>query len=554
MSKLLFIILLVINLYSDINWNKLLHYTNETNLVVSSPFFLSDSLAHSPDDELKSMIKLLDSIDGKTIACNFPARYTYLKEHDYVIPDFDLGECKQLNTFMDSFANDKLSIVFTSEYVNSPASAFGHTMLLFTNDDEDMSLGDCVHYAAHTPKEGFFKYAYKGSTGKYTGSFIREPFFKKIYDYNTLEQRYMYVYTLDFTKQQIKYLQYHLYELRKASFKYYFMDENCASQTTDLLNVVTSNIRKDKTYYLPIDVVRDYEDKIVDKNRFTPLINKLDMLVAKMTSDELKLFENTIKSNVEVRDNYPDIVKEAMVYYSTFYFRRFHRVFKNYDSAMNQKYIKQSIVDKSLDPLDKPKPSNFEVGVYNLNSKDYLYLHYRPLFINLYNIQLDNIQQSDVDTFSWDIIVNKNNIKLNKFNIVNLKSFTKQSIFYRPTSWGLYSGFNRENNTNELKFNNEIGVGRTITFSDNLSSNILMYLGMDNIDMYLKPYVNVNYYLSNNTKIMNTTIIKQYDGDYYFENKLLLAYSLNDYQYNLETINTDSKSGNSLRFSIMYSF
>ena len=341
MVKIVFSFILLISVLNATQWDKLLHYNNKKNGISSSEFFLSNKSNPSPKEELKATISLLNSKDGNVIACNFPARYEYLKSKDYNIPNFNLDECKELNIFMDSFAKDKVSLVFTSEYVNSPASAFGHTMILFSNDNESINIGDAVHYAAKTPKEG-----------------------------------------LDFTKEQIEMLQYHLFELRKATFKYYFMDENCASQTTDLLNVVTFNIRKDKNYYLPIDTIRSYENNVIKKQKFTPLVNKLNLLLEKMTNEELILFNNTIKSNIQVSNTYPDIVKEAMVYYSTFYFRRFHRVFKNYDSAMNQVYKQDNIKDNSLNPLDKSRPSNIDIGVYLQNNKNYLYMHYRPLFID----------------------------------------------------------------------------------------------------------------------------------------------------------------------------
>ncbi|MBT4178684.1 MAG: DUF4105 domain-containing protein [Candidatus Marinimicrobia bacterium] len=554
MVKIVFSFILLISVLNATQWDKLLHYNNKKNGISSSEFFLSNKSNPSPKEELKATISLLNSKDGNVIACNFPARYEYLKSKDYNIPNFNLDECKELNIFMDSFAKDKVSLVFTSEYVNSPASAFGHTMILFSNDNESINIGDAVHYAAKTPKEGFFKYAYKGSTGKYDGYFIREPFYKKIYEYNTLEQRYMYLYTLDFTKEQIEMLQYHLFELRKATFKYYFMDENCASQTTDLLNVVTFNIRKDKNYYLPIDTIRSYENNVIKKQKFTPLVNKLNLLLEKMTNEELILFNNTIKSNIQVSNTYPDIVKEAMVYYSTFYFRRFHRVFKNYDSAMNQVYKQDNIKDNSLNPLDKSRPSNIDIGVYLQNNKNYLYMHYRPLFIDEYDLQFNNIQQSTVDTFAWDLIIRENNIKLNKFSFVNLKSFTEQSVFYKPSSWALYSGLNRDNRDNKLVFNNELGVGKTIAINSNSSTNLLFYLGVDNNKVYIKPYIGFNKYLSKNIKISNSTYYKKYDGDSYLENKFFITYKYRKLQYTIENINTNIKENDSIRFSVKYNF
>jgi len=269
MSKFLFIIILIVNLYSDEKWNKLLHHYNGENQIVSNEFYLTNNINSTSKEELKKTVKLLNSKFGEKIACNFPARYNYLKSNNYNIQNFDLSKCNKLNDFIENFNKDKVSIVFTSEYTNSPSSAFGHTMLLFSDDNKSLNIGDAVHFVAKTNnKDGFFKYANKGLNGSYNGYFLREPFFKKIYEYNTLEQRYMYIYTLDFSKKQILQLLYHLFELRKATFKYYFLDGNCASQTTDLLNTVTDNYRQDSIYYLPINAVYNYEKNIIDFYRF----------------------------------------------------------------------------------------------------------------------------------------------------------------------------------------------------------------------------------------------------------------------------------------------
>ncbi len=426
-------------------------------------------------------------------------------------------------------------------------------MILFSEYNKSLEIGDAFHFAAKTPNEKFFKFAYKGSTGKYNGYFLREPFFKKIYEYNTLEQRYMYIYTLDFSKEQIKQLLYHLFELRKATFKYYFLDGNCASQTTDLLNVVTDKIRFNKTYYLPIDTVKLYQDNIINKKRFIPLINKLDLLLVKMSKDELTLFNNLIKNNDDILENYPDIVKEAMVYYSTFNFRRFHRIYKNYDSVMEQTYQKQSIQDKSLNPIYKTKPSYLGVGLYNQNNTNSLYLHYRPLFIDLFDIQYNNIQQSAVNTFTFDFIVNNEESKLLKFNLVNIKSFTTQSSYYKPISWSIYSGLNRSNNDNNLVFNNEFGIGRTNSIKS-FNSSFLLYLGFDNSNIYVKPYLHINSYLTNKIKVGLNSYYKQYDGKYYSKNQIFTSIQRNDFLYTLKYEKDNSPYGTKYLLAIKYNF
>jgi hypothetical protein len=552
--KIIIFIVITINLYAN-EWNSLLHYLNNENQIISEAFFLSGVKNPTPSQELNSTIELLNSTDGYTIACNFPARYIYLKNNHYNVPNFNLSQCDNLNKFIKSFHSDNLSLVFTSEYVNSPVSAFGHTMLLFSDNNKSLNIGDAVHFAAKTNKQdGFLNYGYKGFSGKYKGYFIREPFYKKIYAYNTLEQRYMYMYTLDFTKEQIKFLIYHLFELRKATFKYYFLDGNCATQTTDLLNVISGYKRDNKIYYLPIDTLKQYKKNIISTNRFIPLVNKIDLLLQKMTKDDKKLFYQVIKTNQDIDDSYSDIVKEALVDYTTFSFRRFHRWYKNYDNIMGQSYIKRSTKDKSLDPLDKTQASNIGLGIFHKNNTKFLYFHYRPLFIDMFDIQINNMQQSTVDTFMFDLILDTNKIKLQKFDLINIKSFTTQSKFYKPVSWSIYSGLNRYNQDNTLTINNELGIGTTKALFDRVNLSTLLYLGFNNSDIYIKPNLTMNNNISNNFKVGISLQYKQYDNNHYYNNMAFITYKPNDFIYQLKFENDNSQNKNKFLFSIKYNF
>lgn len=536
-------------------WENLLHYSNNENQVISDEFFLSESSNRTPKEELESTIKLLNSKDGNIIACNFPARYNYLKSNNYQISNYDLSKCSNLNSFISDFSKDKLSLVFTSEYVNSPASAFGHTMLLFHNQNQDLDIGDAIHFAAETPNsDNFFTFAYKGSIGDYNGYFLRESFYKKMYEYNTLEQRYMYIYTLDFTKDEILQIIYHLYELRKATFKYYFLDGNCATQTTDLLNIINNNKREDKIYYLPIDTIKEYQKRIVSKFKYIPLVNKLNLLLEKMTQKEKELFNKIIKTNEDIKEEYPDIIKEAMVSYSTFYFRRFHRVYKNYDSAMEQAYIKQSIVDKTGEPLQRTQPSNLGIGLFNQNNQDYFQFHYRPLFIGLHDIQTNSLQESEVNIFTFDFIMNNKTSKLNKLDLLNIKSYPQQLNFYQPISWSIYSGLHRENKYNDLKFVNEFGVGRTNNFFNQINTTFFLSAGLENIKIYLKPSLNISSYLSNNSKIGINTYYKQFDNKSFHQTKCYLSIKKDNLLYQLNLNYDKSEMKKSYLLNIKYNF
>jgi hypothetical protein len=554
------LILLFIVLYhttvSANQWNNLLHF-NEVNQITSNEFFLSGNINATPNEELNSTIKLLNSKYGKQIACNFPARYSYLNDNNYNIPKYNLSQCKKLNLFLDSFSKETISLVFSSEYTNNPSSAFGHTMLLFSDNNKTLDIGDAVHFSAQTnKKDDFFQYIYNGFNGQYNGYFIREPFYKKIYEYNTLEQRYMYIYNLNFTKKQIKFLLYHLFEIRKATFKYYFLDGNCATQTTDLLNIIGSYKRDKKIYYLPLDTIKEYKKHIISEDKFIPLINKLELLIQKMSVSEKKLFYKVIKTHDDIDETYPDIVKESLVYYTTFKFRRFHRWYKNYDNIMEQTYQKQDIHDNSQNPLQRTQPSNIGVGLYQYNKENYLYLHYRPLFIDIFDIQLNSMQQSSVDTFTFDIIVNNNNLYLQKFDLANIKSYTSQNKYYKPISWAIYSGLNRNNKYNTLKINHEFGIGKTINTYGKFNLNTMLTLGFDNSDIYLKPNLLLQNQLTKSLKVGVISFYKEYDqSEDYYSNSLFVTLKQNNFIYQLKYENTNGLNNkNNLIFNIKYNF
>lgn len=535
-------------------WNKLFHYKNE-NKIVSKEFYLTGNINATPKQELKEYIKLLHTKKGKEVACNFPARYNNLKTYNYDIPQYNLKECKGLSEFYNSFKKDKVSIVFTSEYTNNPSSAFGHTMLLFSNNNENLEIADTVHYAAKTSKsDGFLKYSYNGFTGKYNGHFTREAFFKKIYDYNVLEQRYMHIYTLNFSKEQIKELIYHLYEIRKATFKYYFLDENCASETTDLLNVVTNKNREELVYYLPIDTVKDFKRNIIKEERFIPLLNKLDLLFKKMTKNERANFNKITETNSDVPDDTSDIVKEALVYYTTFKFRRFHQVFKNYDNVMNQSYKKSNIVDTSPSPINKTSPSNFGYGYYNEDGDNYFNIHYRPLFLDRFDIQENVLQQSEVSTFTIDLMLSAKKSKLDRFDLINIKSNPIQFDFYKPSSWGIYSGLNRENKSNKLRYKNELGVGKTFNLSEGLTANVLQYVGAKESDPFLKPYLNLNYNYAENKKLGFNSIYEISPKEEYYKHEVFYSSKADDNLVTFKYSRDNSEKENKFLLSFKYNF
>jgi len=556
-KTIIILLLILINLNgADFIWEKLLHHKNNENNIISKEFYLSGNIKSSPADELKIMKKLLKNKDGLDIVCNYPARYNYLEKRNLIDKKYELNKCKELQNFINGFSKKNLSIVYTSEYNNNPSSAFGHTMLLFTENNNNIEIGDVIHFAAKTNEnDSFFKYSYNGMKGNYTGHFIREKFYKKIYEYNILEQRYMNVYKLNYTEDEILELIYHLYELRKATFKYYFLNGNCATNTTDLLDVIGKEKRGKDIFYLPKESIDNKVNRIKEEKEFKPLLNIIYNLVNKMTKEEKEIFLQIIKNNSEIDDSYSNIIKEAIYNYTVFNFRRYHKIFKNYNNIMSLNYNKDEneLITNSL--LDKPSFRNITLDIVMKNNQEKINIGFRPLFIDMYDIQNNILQESEIKTLAFNTEIKNRSIKLNYLDLINIKSYSKRFLFHNPYSWEIYSGLDRNNSKNKLKYTNEIALGVSNSFYELFDYRYLISIGSDNFDLYMKPKLNISKNLNKQIKlsgnISNKINIKK---EKYLERNIFLSLRYKKNTYKIEYQNKDKKERERYLIGVKYSF
>ena len=102
-----------------------------------------------------------------------------------------------------------MTLVFSSYYLNNPASAFGHTFLRF-NRAHTTAIGERrelldygIDYSADVDTGNAVLYAIKGMTGLFPGTFKRIPFFYKVREYNDYESRDLWEYELNLAPEQL---------------------------------------------------------------------------------------------------------------------------------------------------------------------------------------------------------------------------------------------------------------------------------------------------------------------------------------------------------------
>jgi hypothetical protein len=266
-------------------WKKLMYEErNRSRVQSSSNYFISSGSFQDPLTELKASIEaFLQPEDffkkrGQHPSCIFPARFRILRRDLHLA--IEPVPCPDLESWRAHFKAEEVVMIYASQYNSSPGSMMGHTLLKFKNRTQEDFLNWTFSYAANIPSDvGIFPYTYKGLTGGFPGVFSSQPYYQKIQEYNNMERRDIWEYPLKLTQEQREILTDHMWELNQlASFKYYFLDENCATLLLNALEVaapekpLTDSLRM---YVIPAESVKVLDRQgLIDREIFRPSISR----------------------------------------------------------------------------------------------------------------------------------------------------------------------------------------------------------------------------------------------------------------------------------------
>lgn len=261
-------------LWEHIIWQRLLHYRKNTLLpgvtsdVDRGAFFLARSGRTNPRAELEHNLAAFFSaqIVEPTILsaqCVFPARFLWLQRTLRIDPTrLPTQPCSKFQAWRKFVNPQSLWLVFSTYYTNNPASAFGHTLFVFspTARDRPALLDIALNFSAlRDDQDGNFIYAWKGLTGGYLGTFTLLPYHLKVREYNAHEQRDLWEYQLNLSPAQVDFIFRHVWELLQAQIEYYFLDENCSWYLLTVLEVADAELDLSSGFplwALPADTLR----------------------------------------------------------------------------------------------------------------------------------------------------------------------------------------------------------------------------------------------------------------------------------------------------------
>jgi hypothetical protein len=233
------------HLAADPEWLRLLHYRPRLLGGVKSEadgpaFFLATGGKTDPAAELEATLGgfFAPSPASEKIQhpqCQFPARLAWLTRRLGIDPArLPPQRCPGLETFWNRVQARSVTLVFSSYYLNNPASAFGHTFLRLNKAEaakggrrfELVDYG--IDYAATVDTGNVLLYAVKGLTGLFHGNWNYYPYFYKVREYADYESRDLWEYDLDLSPSETAMLVAHLWELGSTWFDYYYLTENCS--------------------------------------------------------------------------------------------------------------------------------------------------------------------------------------------------------------------------------------------------------------------------------------------------------------------------------------
>ncbi len=481
-------------LANERTWYLLLHYRlnrfgpGVTSEIDGDEFFLATTGKTDPGAELAATLTAFFSNqkvgEAKQLPqCAFPARYLWLNNQLQFDPELmPIQRCDSFDLWREKIDAESVSLVFSSYYLNNPASMFGHTLLRFNRTDGARSnlLDFAVNYAAVIdPDVSSFDYIWKGLTGGFDGRFSVMPYYDIVRQYNDLENRDLWEYRLNFSIAQIDFMLLHIWELTFTHFDFYFLHENCSYHLLSLLEAGNPELHLRDRFWawtLPTETIKQISDQpelVDDVVRRPSLGSQLNHQLAKLNDKERKyvkqLSDNPAKANAEKLDlitperraRVIDTAINAIQYQS-------YQEIERADEQDNKVYallVQRAQLprdntdvlqpDKSpISPDQSHDPVRFQIlggnsrseeNTTEIGNRSFLELSIQPGFHNLLSTEAGQAPNSQINFLNLRARheTNSESWRLQKFTLTDIISLYPVNPLIQEPSWKINLGWER---------------------------------------------------------------------------------------------------------------
>lgn len=253
-------------------WWTLGHYHRTMWLRVESRvddprFFLAERGKVDRRAELRETLRQFTQPDPalargeRSLACRFPARRRWLQEV-LEMPETAFGspDCESYAQVMAQLGLTQATVVYPSAYMNSPASMFGHLLLVLDRAEKNRLLSRAVNYAAIVEDSFGPLFAFKGIFGLYDGVFAILPYAEKVEEYSAVNRRDIWEYPLALDADAFDRMLRHVWELQELRSRYFFLKENCAFNLLYPVEAARPELRltrRFRAHAVPVGILRE---------------------------------------------------------------------------------------------------------------------------------------------------------------------------------------------------------------------------------------------------------------------------------------------------------
>ncbi|MFC2074308.1 DUF4105 domain-containing protein [Campylobacterota bacterium] len=453
-------------------------------------FFLSPYGKEDAEAELNANIEALineTSFDDNATACRFPARTHWLK-NELGIADLPQVECKAFESLMKKVDPQSVSLIFPSAYIRSPASMFGHTFLRIDSSYDSKMLSHAINYAAKADStEGGLIFTFKGLFGGYYGEYSLLPYYEKIKEYRDSEERDVWEYDLNLNRMQMEQMMRHIWELGDTYSLYYFFTENCAYNMLWLIEVANPDIYLREHFnfqIIPPETIHvSINEGIVTDRHFRPsrrtkLLAYENYLSDRNIKDVLELSQ----SKIEV-DEYFELVRDVQdqryVLEAVSEFLEYDFLAGDINASIYKKRLYKVLTTRSglgqgelikIPQLDDPMLGHralrvrSEIGLRN--DKVISLLGVRPANHDIKDSDVGFLGGTQIEFFDLLFSYDEDDFNVEKATLINIVSLAPRSEFFKPYSWRLNMGWDRDYLSESTKFTSNASGG--LTWANNL--------------------------------------------------------------------------------------
>ncbi|MDR2904591.1 MAG: DUF4105 domain-containing protein [Helicobacteraceae bacterium] len=468
------------DLHNSVEWRRIVGYEKaffggEKSVMDDPIFFLAIDGKTNPKKELIATIENFvrgeyehnRSIDPR---CIYTSRYEFLKTA------LDIDEkllkpksCEEFDHWFNATRGEKMFLVFPAEYINNPASMFGHT---FVRIDKNESVNALTSYAinyaaAASDDDNAVIYTFKGLLGFYPAYFSALPYAEKAKEYNDFERRNMWEYELDFTREEIDRFLLRAWELNHFYRDYFFFYENCSFVLYESLRFAKNQAAEDFLIFVPpIDTVREItrENNMILSVKFRPSQTMIiENLAANSNAKSISAAKDIVDERAEIAKTIENLTEdekidalEIAMEYSLYLFNKDKIETEEYKKLYFDLLRSRSKLKKREKAVEIKTPKRPDLGhkisraaigasVNNFAEKAKIKsgdFRVRPSYHNLSDPLDGYLFSSGVSAFDFWLKYDQNNsLYLREFTLLNIESFSPIDEFFKPISWRLKLGY-----------------------------------------------------------------------------------------------------------------